>query len=134
MVFALLGYDEARRHCHTAFPVLRLNHPPGAADALDTLGYIAHHTGAHTEALDYLRRALALYRDLGDIYHVPDTLDRIGHVLIAMHRTYEARSVWNEALALYRGQQRITDARRVQREIDTPEPRAIARSWPYRRR
>jgi|tagenome__1003787_1003787.scaffolds.fasta_scaffold20965122_2 tetratricopeptide (TPR) repeat protein len=132
---AILGqYDEARRHCHTAFPVLRLYHPPGAADALDTLGYIAHHTGAHTEALDYLRRALALYRDLGDIYHVPDTLDRIGHVLIAMHRTHEARSVWNEALALYRGQQRITDARRVQREIDTPEPRTIARSWPYRRR
>jgi tetratricopeptide (TPR) repeat protein len=132
---ALLGrYGEARRHCHTAFPVLRLYHPPGAADALDTLGYIAHHTGGHTEALDYLRRALALYRDLGDIYHVPDTLDRIGHVLIATHRTHEALAVWKEALALYRGQQRITDARRVQREIDTPEPRAIARSWPYRRR
>jgi len=132
---AILGrYGEARRHCHTVFPVLRLYHPPGAADALDTLGYIAHHTGAHAEALDYLRRAVALYRDLGDIYHVPDTLDRIGHVLIAMHRTHEARSVWKEALALYRGQQRITDARRVQGEIDTPEPRAIARSWPDRRR
>jgi tetratricopeptide (TPR) repeat protein len=73
---ALLGrYAQARHHCHTAFPVLRRHHPPGAADALDTLGYIAHHTGQHTDALDYFRRAVALYRDLGDVFHVPDTLD-----------------------------------------------------------
>ncbi|WP_158263015.1 tetratricopeptide repeat protein [Amycolatopsis sp. CA-128772] len=132
---ALLGrYDEARQHCRTAFAALRVHHPPGAADALDTLGYIAHHTGQHTDALDYFRRALALYRDLGDIYHVPDTLDRAGRVLVTLDRNPEARAAWTEALTLYRAQHRIADARRVQQQIDTPDLEFIAQSWPCRRR
>lgn len=132
---ALLGrYDEARQYCHTAFPVLHQYHPPGAADVLDTLGYIAHRAGQDIEALAYFRRALALYRDLGDIYHVPDTLDRTGHVFVSLGRGSEARIAWMEALSLYRAQYRIADARRVQRQIDIPDPGLLARHWPYRRR
>jgi tetratricopeptide (TPR) repeat protein len=132
---ALLGrYNEALECCHAAFPVLREHHRPGAADVLDTLGYAAHHTGQNTAALNYLRRALALYRDLGDLFHVPDTLDRVGHVLVTLDRTDEARATWQEALALYRAQQRLADARRVQKQLDTPKPPVIAGSWPYRRR
>lgn len=132
---ALLGqHDKARQHCHMAFPVLRRHHPPGAADALDTLGYIAYHLGHHTDALDHFRRALALYRHLGDLYHVPDTLDRTGHVLLTLNRTHDALTAWTEARTLYHSQRRSADERRVQRKIDRPESRLIERSWPYRRR
>ncbi len=132
---ALLGrYNEARQHGHTAFPVLHQQHPPGEADTLDTIGYITYHCGHHTDALEYFRRALALYRDLGDVYHAADTLDRIGHVFFALRRTPEAHTAWHEALSLCRTQHRGTDAQRIKRKIDTLEPHLIARSWPYRRR
>jgi tetratricopeptide (TPR) repeat protein len=130
----LRRYDQAQRYCHAAFPLLREHYPPGIADVLDTLGYIAHHTDQHTDALDYLRRATALYRSLGDLYHLPDVLDRTGHVLVALNRTNEAQATWRQALTLYRSQHRLADARRVQWKIDKPELRIIASYWPYRRR
>lgn len=132
---ALLGqYEKARQHCHVAFPVLRRYHPPGAADVLDTLGYIAYHMGHHADALGYLWQALALYRDLDDLYHVPDTLDRTGHALVVLNRTDDALAAWTEARTIYHTQGRVADEQRVQRKIDRPESHLIDSSWPYRRR
>jgi tetratricopeptide (TPR) repeat protein len=132
---ALVGrYRQARQHCEQALPVLDHNHLPGAADTLDTLGYITHHSGQHDDALQYLHRALALYRELGDVFHVPDTLDRTSHVLIALDRIDDAYANWQEALELYRTQQRTTDMDRVQRHLDTPRDQPPRYAWPHRHR
>lgn len=133
--YALLRrFHEARRHCLTACPVLLRHHPPGAADVLDTLGLIAHGLGRETEALGYFRHSLALYRDLGDAYHLPDTLERTGHVFAALGRADDARQVWLEAMRFYEAQQRVVDVRRVHRKIDTPRTLLAAHPWPQRRR
>ncbi len=130
----LRRFHEGRRHCLTAYPVLLRHHPAGAADVLDTLGYIAHRTGHDTDALGYFRGSLALYRDLGDAYHLPDTLERTGHAFVALGRTDDARLAWLEALQFFAAQDRLADARRVYRKIDTPRTRLDSHPWPHRRR
>jgi tetratricopeptide (TPR) repeat protein len=132
---ALLGrFDHARLHCQTAYLALRYQHLPGAADALDTLGYITHRTGRHAEALDYFHQALALYRELGDLFHTPDTLNRAGHVLVALGEPGQARAAWQEALQLYRRQQRTADIKRIEQQLATPLSGMAGYTWPYRRR
>ncbi|MBB4965340.1 tetratricopeptide repeat protein [Saccharothrix violaceirubra] len=133
---ALLGrMNEAERLSREAYPVLSRYDPRGAADTLDTLGFIAHRNHRDHDALDLFRSALALYRELGDVYHVPDTLDRTGRVLHALGRTDDADRMWRQALALYRDQLRVTDARRVRRQLEgRKSDRLSEHTWPYRRR
>jgi len=65
---AQLGhYEEARAHCAAALTILQEHHDPDIETCiLDSLGYIAHHTGHHAQAVDYYERVLALSRDIGD--------------------------------------------------------------------
>ncbi|WP_306750826.1 tetratricopeptide repeat protein [Saccharothrix yanglingensis] len=133
---ALLGrFNEAEHLCWEAYPVLSHYDPRGAADTLDTLGFIAHRTHRHHDALEHFRSALALYQELGDVYHVPDTLDRTGHVLHALGRTDDADRTWRQALVLYRNQLRVADARRVRRQLEGGRfDRPSEHPWPHRRR
>jgi tetratricopeptide (TPR) repeat protein len=104
---ARLGqFDTAREHCQAALTLHRHHHnPDGEAATLDSLGYIAHHTGDHHQAL-------------GDAYQVAYTLDRVGHPHAALGQHEQARTVWREALELYRDQGRDADAERVQRQLE----------------
>lgn len=52
--------------------------PDGEANAWDTMGYLAHRTGRHHEAVDCYRRALSLLGDLGHTYQVAAIRDRLG--------------------------------------------------------
>jgi tetratricopeptide (TPR) repeat protein len=76
------------------------------ADTLDSLGYIAHHTGQHTPALDYYRQALTLFREYGDTYDEADTLVHLGQTYAALGDHEQARAGWRQALELYQAQQR----------------------------
>jgi hypothetical protein len=83
---------------------------------MDCLGYIEHQTGDDSGAIRYYRQAVTLFSNLGNTYEGADTLDRLGHPHVALGQHNHARTVWLEALQLYREQQR-DDAERVQRQL-----------------
>ena len=85
---------------------------------MDSLGYLAHHTGQHTQALDYYQQALTLFGDLGNTYDEADTLDHLGQAHAALGQHDQARHAWQQALELYQAQHRTTDADRVQQQLD----------------
>ena len=117
---ARLGdYDNARAHCQAALTLFRHHHSPiGEAYTLDTLGYIDHHSGHHHQAIDHYHQTLMIGRYLGNTYEIATTLDGLGHPHAALGHTDQARTVWQEALQLYREQNRHDDATRVQRQLD----------------
>ncbi len=84
---------------------------------LDSLGYIAHHTGHHRQAIGNYQRALTLLRTLGNTYRCANTLDALGHPHLALGEPDQARAVWQNALQLYRQQGRDQDAGRIQRQL-----------------
>ncbi|MFL6116778.1 MAG: tetratricopeptide repeat protein, partial [Catenulispora sp.] len=88
------------------------------AGTLDSLGYIDHRTGDHERAIDHYQRSLALRRGLGDNSQIANCLDGLGNPYAAIGRHDQARAVWQEALDLYRAQQRHDDAARLQRQLD----------------
>lgn len=71
----------------------------GEAHTLDSLGFLAHHTGRHTEAVHHYQQALTLLRDLGSTYQGAGTLDKLGHSYAALGQHNQARAVWHQALA-----------------------------------
>jgi tetratricopeptide (TPR) repeat protein len=112
-------YDIAHAHCQAGLALNRAHHDAvGEASTLDSLGYIAHHSGRHQEAVDYYQLALARYWELGDSYEATDTLDRLGQPYLALHEPERARTVWRDALRLYREQGRTEDENRVRRQLD----------------
>ncbi|GHG03802.1 hypothetical protein GCM10017567_19650 [Amycolatopsis bullii] len=119
---ARLGrYDEAREYCQAAL-ALHARHPvldDGRAGTLDTLGFIDHHNGDHVSAIGHYRQALALRRELGNEYEVANTLDNLGYPHAALGQHHHARAAWQEALKLYRTQERHEDAVRAQHRIDS---------------
>jgi hypothetical protein len=66
---AQLGrYDDARHNCACALALARRQGNRNVVAALlDTLGYVAHHTGRHTEALGYYGEALAGFHENGHL-------------------------------------------------------------------
>ncbi|GAA2795144.1 ATP-binding protein [Crossiella cryophila] len=120
---ALLGeYEQARAHCETALTLHR-GHQDGAAtlDALgytlDSLGYIAHHTGRHTDARDYYQQALTVFRDLGNTYEEANTLAKLAAAQHSLGAPEQAGDCWRQALRLYRQQGRRPDADRIRHHL-----------------
>ncbi|HEU5474690.1 MAG TPA: tetratricopeptide repeat protein, partial [Actinophytocola sp.] len=115
----------ARIQCETALSMHRRYHDrEGEAYTLDNLGFIAHRTGNHTQAVDYYRQSLALHRQRGNSYEMAAILDRIGHPLIALGRPEQAGAAWQEALDLYQAQDRTTDAVRLRHQLRAVGPGA----------
>ena len=126
----LLGdYETARDHCQAALRLIGNTHPGLEAIAEDRLGYIAHHTGHHRQAVRRYRRALTLFRDIGHSSESANTLDNLGHPYKALGEYGQARAVWQEALELYRQQERADDAHRLQQQLATVE-RSLLSSGP----
>jgi len=70
---------------------------------------------------------VVLLRRIGSSSGEADTLESLGHPYSALGRADDARQVWQQALDLYRGQNREEDARRVQRNLDVLSGRTPAR-------
>lgn len=116
---ARLGeYAEARTACLAALALHREHrYLDGQGATLDSLGYIAHHTNDHVQAVGYYGQALAVMRERGNAYHEADTLDHIAKAYLALHQFDRARDTWKQALALYECQQRLTDAQSVMQNL-----------------
>ena len=119
--YAHLGnYPPARTACLTALALYREHrYLDGQGHTLDSLGYIAHHTRDHVQAIGYYRQALAVARERGNAHLEADILDHIAEAHFARQQFGQARDTWKEALALYQLQQRLTDTARVQQQLDT---------------
>jgi DNA-binding SARP family transcriptional activator len=119
---ARLGdFDTARTHCEAALAMQRRHHDPsasGEAATLDSLGYIAHHSGHHQLAIEYYQEAFALIADAGHILHTAHVLDNLGHPHAALGEYEQADAVWRKALELYRQQGHDQAADRVQRQLE----------------
>jgi tetratricopeptide (TPR) repeat protein len=122
---ALLGdYDTARDHCEAALDLYRRHDDiSGEAATLDSLGYIDHRSGRHTQALEHYRQALALFRELGNTFLAADCLTEFGHLQAAVGQHEHARTTWREALQLCRDQGRDDDAAQLQRRLDDLDTR-----------
>ncbi|NUR25109.1 MAG: tetratricopeptide repeat protein [Catenulispora sp.] len=121
---ARLGdYTEARANCQAALALLRRlpfdDQRVGESDILDSLGVIAHRLHDHDQALDYYRQALAICRAQGHSYLEPDILQHMAETQLAQRSIDQARDTWQHAHALYAAQHRVTDALRVQRQLES---------------
>lgn len=111
-------YEQARAACERALAVLgQCGHRDDLAPVLDSLGYIAHHTGRHRHALEYYRQALAQYRRVGDAYLEADTLAHLGATYAALDRPVDAQRVWSRAWRLYLEQHRTGHAHRIRQQL-----------------
>jgi tetratricopeptide (TPR) repeat protein len=121
---ARLGnYAEARTACLAALELHREHrYLDGQGATLDSLGYIAHHTHDHVQAVGYYRQALAVMRERGNAYDEADILDHIAKAYLALHQFNLARDTWKQALALYQCQQRLTDAQSVMQHLSSAFP------------
>ena len=117
---ARLGrFEDARHYCETALALYRrLGDRDGEAYVLDSLGYIERQDEQLARALDYYRQSVAVRREVGDSYQTANTLDDLGLTHLALGQPGKAHAVWQEALELYRTQQRFDAAERVQQRID----------------
>ncbi|MGD2114067.1 MAG: tetratricopeptide repeat protein, partial [Acidobacteriota bacterium] len=73
---------------------------PGVAEALYRIGWVRGELGDALGAVDFLRDALADYRELGDRKQVAVTLNRLGANLARLGRLKEADEHLREALEL----------------------------------
>ncbi|MEU0884631.1 BTAD domain-containing putative transcriptional regulator [Lentzea sp. NPDC005914] len=115
----LEGYEQAGLHLDAALTMAR-RHGDRELEVTTrhNLGYVAHNTGRHAEALDHYHQALDLLRDIGYDHHEPDTLERLGHTHRALGHHDQARASWQRTLELCLSQRRADDAARVQRLLD----------------
>ena len=80
-----------------------LSQKPNDYYILDSMGWVLYRLGRYQEAVEYLRRALALKDD-------PEIAAHLGEVLWVMGRKDDAREVWDTALETTPGDKRILDA------------------------
>ncbi|HWP94955.1 MAG TPA: tetratricopeptide repeat protein [Gammaproteobacteria bacterium] len=90
-----LGYtlaDATNRHLE-AYGLIRraLTLAPDNPAIIDSMGWVMYRLGNHAQAIDYLRRALALQND-------PEIAAHLGEVLWVSGAREEARLVWEAAL------------------------------------
>jgi tetratricopeptide (TPR) repeat protein len=113
------NFAQARDNCESALTLYRScpGTQYGEANTLDSLGYIAHHTGRHNEAVDYYRRSIRLFQNIGHTYLEADVLERLGQCCISIGQRKQADTAWRQALELFRAQGRLADAERVQRQL-----------------
>ncbi|MGH2501687.1 MAG: tetratricopeptide repeat protein [Ktedonobacterales bacterium] len=79
----------------------KLDHAPGVAQCLNTLGQMAHGAGDDTRASVWLREAEQTYRRLGDAHGLAKTLGNQGDALRAAGCDAEAATVYQESLGIY---------------------------------
>jgi len=116
---ARLGrYAEAREYCEIALALCRsLDDRDGEAHIFDSLGYIEDHDGHPELAAGFYWQAIAVRRELGDLYQTANTLEELGRSYATAGNHRQARAAWGEAADLYRAQRRTDEAARLERRL-----------------
>jgi tetratricopeptide (TPR) repeat protein len=76
----------------------RLGNRHGTATAWETLGFVHHQADRHRTAVEFYRRALAIFRDFGDHTLQAQTLTYLGETYYAAGLRDAARGAWWDAL------------------------------------
>jgi len=98
---ALLGdFAQTLSYCQEALADEALTDRRGRAPIWDSLGYAHHKLGHHAEAVACFRRALDLYRELGDRHVEGLVLMHLAEAQQAGGNTRRARVTWRRALAI----------------------------------
>jgi tetratricopeptide (TPR) repeat protein len=95
--------DLTDRH-QEAYPLIRraLELDPDNPAILDSMGWVLFRLGRPQEALPYIERSMALYRD-------PEVAAHLGEILWSLGRVDEAREVWLEAIVEFPGSAILLD-------------------------
>ncbi|MBL7253198.1 AfsR/SARP family transcriptional regulator [Paractinoplanes lichenicola] len=99
---AQLGdFAGALEACERALALAEESDEDIRAAIWDSLGFIRHGMGEHDAAIECYATALELYRRVGDLYWVADTLVHLGDVHRDRGHEALATAAWREALGLY---------------------------------
>ncbi|MEV0680099.1 tetratricopeptide repeat protein [Actinosynnema sp. NPDC050436] len=110
--------DRARDHCREALRSSTEHDDLDCmANAEGSLGFIEHHRGHHSRAIDHYSRALTLYDTYGDLYLAAETYEHLGHPHAALGHYDHARNAWLQARRMYRQQGRDADDARVHLQL-----------------
>jgi tetratricopeptide (TPR) repeat protein/transcriptional regulator with XRE-family HTH domain len=110
-------------YCRQAIDVLRrgVGDPVTGADTWHTLGYARQLLGQHARAEECYRRALRLYRRIGDRYHEAGCHTYLGDNHLAVGDTAAARRAWQAALVILEDLHH-PDAEPVRAKLTTAPP------------
>jgi DNA-binding SARP family transcriptional activator/tetratricopeptide (TPR) repeat protein len=93
--------DPALWYCRRALDMhIESGSRTGMADTLDSLGYAFSRLGEYAQSVAHYERALAAYRQLGDLPAEANTRVDLGDVQFESGHREDARRSWEEALAL----------------------------------
>ncbi|MFJ9249029.1 BTAD domain-containing putative transcriptional regulator [Streptomyces sp. NPDC101776] len=96
----LNDFEHAATSCRHAVDIARkIRNRNIEAASWDSLGVAYDHLGRHSDSLEALNRALALYRELNDSYLIADTLIHIGDVH-SPESPHDAQQAWTDALKI----------------------------------
>jgi tetratricopeptide (TPR) repeat protein len=113
-------FRQGRVNCERALALHRgQRNGEGVAEALGSLGFLAHHEGCHDDAIDYYEQALDVCREAGHVQGIAELLGRLGEVYADTGRTDQAREHWQRSLELYEGQHSAANAGRVRQQLDS---------------
>ena len=95
-LYALTGeYDHALTHCKQALALYRKSdNPGGTADTLAGIGLIYRKRGDLAQAQSFYERAVAAFRELGELFDEAHSLDELGDTLLAAGDADAARGAW----------------------------------------
>jgi tetratricopeptide (TPR) repeat protein len=116
---ARLGhYEAAPASCEHVLVLHRAHRDHGGEiDALDNLGFVAHHAGECRTAIRYYLDAIDLCHQSGHRYTEADVLTRLGDAYASLGQLTDARSAWSRALTRYRAQYRTAEVQAVRRRL-----------------
>ncbi|MFI7386658.1 AfsR/SARP family transcriptional regulator [Streptomyces sp. NPDC049813] len=119
---ARLGrYASGEAHCRQALPLLQAHEDgEGQAATWDTLAYIARRTGRTRRARDAYQQALTHFQAIGNANRAADTWASLAETHADTGDHEAAREAWRTALALYREQDRTTEADAVAERLTPP--------------
>jgi tetratricopeptide (TPR) repeat protein len=111
-------YDLAEQGCRRGLAPAGHNQDLiGEADGLYALGYLARRTTDFGTAIEYVRQAIAGYRNPANTHDEASCLAELGNVHAELRSRQQAMAAWQAAAVLYQAHHRGTDSARVQRQL-----------------
>lgn len=111
--------SQARASCEASLALAeQQGDREGVGYALDNLAYIVLQDGQYAEGIGFHERAFAVWGELDHRYNQAGNLDGLAKAHTALGHRDEARRAWEQALDLYKAQQRSADVERIQQQLD----------------
>lgn len=108
----------ARQCCEEALALFQQHQDiENEADVTDVLGVIAANTGDHATALRHHQRALDLYRQIGNSSVIGHTLADLARAHLALGHSNQARSAFEQSLAVFERQSRDAEAADIRQAL-----------------